>query len=353
MLLKTSLVFSIELKRIYRMRVGILGYFGFGNFGDELFHLVWNDVFNDLELITFESVTGIKKCMNSAPEDRELFSQSVNNILIGGGDLIRPTGKNNYWHKELLAKNVYLYGIGVATWLGHDKSRVGEIINFLNHQNVKCIGVRDIESKAWLEERDINLSKKIILTPDIVFSYGKSKKEYFTKPTVGIVTRHQKQYQADRINQLKKIITIYQSKGFDVVEILASTGEELIWDKEGSREWGLGIPVVTSATDDEMTSIIASCSLVYSMKFHGCVVGLLNHVPSISLLKTDKFRNLYKQLRIENWLVGRELDKITYVDSNIRRDQLWKNIDTLSGYSDTGLNYIRSMVNPHSGASPR
>lgn len=330
------------------MRTGILGYFGFGNFGDELFHLVWSDVFKDSELITFESVTGIRKCMHSDPKDRKLFSQSVDNILIGGGDLIRPTGKNNYWYKELLTKNVYLYGIGVATWLGHDKSRVAEIIEFLNHQNVKCIGVRDIESKSWLEQRDISLSEKIILSPDIVFSYGKSNKKYFTKPTVGIVTRHQKQYQEERIKQLKKIVTLYQDKGFDVVEILASTGEELIWDKEGSREWGLGIPVVTSATDDEMTSIIASCSLIYSMKFHGCVVGLLNHVPSVSLLKTDKFRNLYKQLRLENWLIGKDLDKVMYVDTSIGRDQIWKNVDILCGYSDMGLNYLCSMVNPQS-----
>ena len=59
------------------MKLGILGYFGFGNYGDELFHQVWNHTFSDADVITFEQVTGIAKCMHSEPEDRVNFVEQI------------------------------------------------------------------------------------------------------------------------------------------------------------------------------------------------------------------------------------------------------------------------------------
>jgi len=326
------------------MKLGILGYFGFGNYGDELFHQVWNKEFSDAEVITFEQVTGISKCMHSEPEDRESFAEQIDALLIGGGDLIRPQGKINYWYKELLSKPVFLYGIGVATWLGHEKKVIEQIVDFLKADAVKYIGVRDIESYNWIAKQAPSVINKLYVTPDIAFSMKREKVEKPEKKRVGIITRHQKKYEQHRIDQMRSIVDIYTECGYEVVEILASTGPEKEWDLEGSKSWGLNVPVLTFNNDEDVTKAIAECSLIYSMKFHGCVVGLAHHVPTISLLKTDKFVNLYKYLRLDTWLIGGDKTKVKYEKPGVLRPQLWNNIDTLIGFSRSSLLSLKLQI---------
>jgi polysaccharide pyruvyl transferase WcaK-like protein len=328
------------------MNIGVLGYFGFGNYGDELFLEVWKDVFSDHNLIGFEEITGKTKCMHSDSSERQNFADSVDAIVIGGGDLIRPQGKINYWYEELLSKPIFLYGIGVATWLGKDKKVIEQIVSFLSNDNCISIGVRDIESFNWIVANAPHIKEKLYVTPDIVFSMKKEDKSLFTQKTVGIITRHQKNYDTRRINQMRMIKDVYTECGFNVVEILASTGPEKEWDLEGSQNWDIGCETLSFDTDDQITAAIGSCELIYSMKFHGCVVGLLHHVPTISLLKTDKFVNLYKFLRLENWLIGGDPDKIRFEDVVKNRRQLWNNIDTLIEYSKVGLTKLKmELVN--------
>ncbi|MFT2091637.1 polysaccharide pyruvyl transferase family protein [Paraglaciecola sp. 2405UD69-4] len=331
------------------MKLGILGYFGFGNYGDELFLDIWEDIFSNETLVGFEEVTGLTKCMHSNEEERATFSNSVDAILIGGGDLIRPTGKINYWYQELLAKPVFLYGIGVATWLGKDPKVVEQIKAFLVHDNCISVGLRDIESYRWMLSNVPEIKEKLYVTPDIVFSMQESQAQNFERKTVGIITRHQKKYEQGRIDQMRLIKDIYQECGFDVVEILASTGPEKEWDLEGSKNWNIGCPTLTFDTDQEVTDAIKSCDVIYSMKFHGCVVGLYHHVPTISLLKTDKFVNLYKFLRLENWLIGGKADKVKLEDITNSRVQLWNNIDTVKEYSKVGLMKLKLDISSHIG----
>lgn len=327
------------------LKVGMLGYFGFGNYGDELFLDVWKDIFSDSTLVGFKEVTGKSKCMHSSDAERNDFAESVDAIVIGGGDLIRPTGKINYWYQELLIKPVFLYGIGVATWLGKEPKAVKQILGFLAHSNCISIGLRDIESYNWLVSNAPEIENKLYVTPDMVFSMQKNKKQIFQQKTIGIITRHQKKYEDRRIKQMRLIKDIYEECGHKVVEILASTGPEKEWDIEGSKGWGIGCEVLTFDNDQQITEAISSCDLIYSMKFHGCVVGLLHHVPTISLLKTDKFVNLYKFLRLENWLIGGSPEKIKFEDSQKNRRQLWSNIDTLTEFSKVGLMKLKMELN--------
>ena len=37
-----------------RPRIGLIGYYGYGNYGDELFHVVFRKIFHDCDLVTMQ-----------------------------------------------------------------------------------------------------------------------------------------------------------------------------------------------------------------------------------------------------------------------------------------------------------
>jgi hypothetical protein len=168
--------------------------------------------------------------------------------------------------------------------------------------------------------------------------------ESYPTKRLGIITRHQKNYTPERIEQMRYIVDLYKELDFEVVEILASTGPEKEWDIEGAKGWGLGVEVLTFDSEEEITKAISSCDLIYSMKFHGCVVGLLHHVPTVSLLKTDKFKNMYKNLGLDKWLIGSNKSLVKYEDIQKARAQLWLNLDTLTEYSNVGLSKLKLSI---------
>src|SRR5215204_1579567 len=94
-------------------RVGIVGYFGWGNYGDELFVKAYRDLFAGCELVTFHNAAS-----DTLREDAEALIASVDAIVVGGGDLLIPWNVSKiYWDMRYLSKPVHLFGIGVPTWL--------------------------------------------------------------------------------------------------------------------------------------------------------------------------------------------------------------------------------------------
>ncbi|AMW26619.1 polysaccharide pyruvyl transferase family protein [Arthrospira platensis] len=291
-------------------KLGLLGYYGFGNYGDELFKVIFEQYLTNVKFVHFQEVTGVMKGFHATSEMRQNFVDSVDGILIGGGDLIR-TGyqKINYWFPEYLSKPIFIHGVGVASWLGFNQETVEKISKFFQHKNVKHIGVRDIESKKWLEKH-IRPRCSVYFYPDLVCALDLPKVNC-TEKALGIITRKQigqalNENQRTKTNQLlNKVCYAAEKQGFEIRQIILSNGLTAQEELDAAKLFNFPGKIIKSSQDlSDLTKYIGECSLIISTKFHGCVVASMYGILAITLNKTNKFINFYRMIEREELLAS-------------------------------------------------
>lgn len=199
-----------------------------------------------------------------------------------------------YWEREYLARPVFICGVGVPTWGGIVESVVGRMREFFQHKNIKFISVRDIESKQWIEQ---NLSPHVpvYVAPDLACGLTlPSIDKTQDQKILGIVTRKQAFIDWSHINRLcDKALKLK----FKIRHIILGTGLVGKEDHEAGLDWGFSEKeYIYSENHWDLTRAIGECTVLASMKFHGCLVASMYGIPSIVLIPTDKFKNFYKLL---------------------------------------------------------
>ncbi|MFN3548159.1 MAG: polysaccharide pyruvyl transferase family protein [Mesorhizobium sp.] len=274
-------------------RVGLVGFYGFGNYGDELFRLAFDQALPDVELTPLHDLTRRPYFVG----DKASKVDACDAVLIGGGDLIIPQYWTDfYFEPELLRKPVFIHGVGCPKWMGSDPSVVGRLKRFFQDENVKYINVRDQESADWIRH-NLNPKVDVDVSPDIVFGMElePSPPKALT-PIFGIITR-----------QLPKTVSGYENLvalcdkakqlGYKVRQIVAACGATADEDLAHCRQHPLPTDELLVFSDIEgVNRSISECAALASMKFHGCVAGIAMGIPTISLITTDKFNNLYAAL---------------------------------------------------------
>jgi polysaccharide pyruvyl transferase WcaK-like protein len=276
--------------------IGLVGYYGYGNYGDELFRSVWAQYLTNCEFRLFQDQ--FRRPFYTKPLAGKVAS--VDAILIGGGDLVIP----NYWTDQyfedaFLDKPIYMHGLGVPTWGGADAKVIERMARFFQHPNVRWIHVRDVESKMWIEKH-LRPSVDIVTTPDVVCALDLPDAPKPEGPPIfGLVTRKQKPGEIKWEN-VRALCDKARDLGYRMRQIVLATGLIGQEDIENLDEFSFpGMEVVVSETIGDLTKAIGECSLLASMKFHGCVVASMYGVPSVMLITTDKFRNFYKLMERE------------------------------------------------------
>lgn len=286
------------------MKIGLLGYYGFGNFGDELFRYVFEEYATEgHEIVTLESVTGKNKSFHATPQERQKFADAVDFFLIGGGDLIRPDNPQiNYWFPEYMGKPTALFGVGVTnnSQKEPNKETVDALRAYLTHPGMKMIHVRDVESYTWIKD-NIAPKCRLFYSPDMVCALPLLQKRRKLKknrtPVFGIITR--KSAKLDPVHTAKIIATVehYKALGWKTRSILLGTGSTLEDDRvDFEKRQIVTDEVVVRDSNVALIDDVISCDLLASMKFHGCIAGMIAGVPTISWAQTDKFKNFYKNI---------------------------------------------------------
>ena len=132
-----------------KKRIGLVGYFGWGNFGDELFLEAHRQhLGGEFELEVIHDL--LSEPYFSRPVEEMIAPYDA--ILIGGGDLINPVRVSGlYWKEAFLTKPVFVFGIGVpsAKWARNDA--IDTYRRFFQHPNCHLVVPRDIESYNWIK----------------------------------------------------------------------------------------------------------------------------------------------------------------------------------------------------------
>ena len=267
--------------------VGIVGFYGHGNYGDELFLEVFREHLGasfDLRSILDPSNVTVARRLGSAIREADA-------ILIGGGDILKPwPNASRYWERSYLRRPVFVAGIGVPTWSPPVPEAVAELGGFFRHPALRFVGVRDPESNGWIEA-NLRPTAPVVTAPDLVCGLSLPPVERPAgQPIFGVVVRSREQ--PDDLTNVRRLCERAIQLGYRVRRIVLATGRVRRQDEIATE--GLGMPeteLVASDDLDEISRAIGECTAISSMKFHGVVVATMYGVPAIATMPTLKTRS--------------------------------------------------------------
>jgi polysaccharide pyruvyl transferase WcaK-like protein len=289
-------------KASLRPVLGLAGFFGYGNYGDELF------------LRVFEEHLGADFDLRVLPDQLEApyFSTQVEGlvaevdaVLIGGGDLVQPWGMDpRYFNKAYLAKPVVVVGVGVpiraatATTQQEKPHIVARYSRFFQNENTRLIHARDPQSASWIRSKT-SPKVEVIEAPDIVCGLTLPfVRKPAGPPILGVVTRFRPRRDTpDDYSRIEEVAAHLQGQGWRVRQIILGTGT--VGERDYANAADFRVPdkeIIRSENLDELTKAIGECTALASMKFHGTVVATMYGIPSVVMVATNKNRNFMNRI---------------------------------------------------------
>lgn len=294
--------------------IGLVGFFGHGNYGDELFVDVFQQFLSpsfDVQIIPDLE----RQPYFSRPVEEKVAE--VDAIVMGGGDLVQQWNTDpRYFDRTYLKKPFYVAGVGVPIYHGSEKHKekphiINRLRSFFGHENVRMIGMRDDFGANWIREK-LEPTAPVTSEPDIVCSLNLPE---VTKPAgqpiLGIVIRQRRVDTPDDYTKLEELAAHAKRRGFRIRHIILGTGS--VGERDFANAPALDIAdkeVVHSEDLDVLTRAIGECTVLASMKFHGTVVATMYGVPSIVLVPTNKNRAFMERIGRSELVASHHSDRL-------------------------------------------
>jgi polysaccharide pyruvyl transferase WcaK-like protein len=348
-----------DLVAAYRNRpaVGLVGFFGWGNYGDELFLHLWRRVLSPYFDVSVMHDLLVPPYLSREPEE---VVEDYEAIVIGGGDLVLTDRVSElYWRREWLQRPVYVCGVGVTL---HDRLRrqpvIDEMAEFFGHPNVQYISARDEESAAWIRTH-LRPRVPVEVHPDLVFGLPLPAPDAGLlgtggRPTLGISVRQGKFDQDNDYAGLAGLVEAARDRGYAISVLELGNGRQRHRDAPAMAQLPFTPDsVVSGRTPDEISAAIGALSAFATMKFHGLLVALRYGVPSLALSPNTKNSTLLDSIDRAD-LIG---DLKAGLDLAPRLDALEAPLDTgairsLEREGTAGLDAVvrqmRLQLNPRS-----
>jgi polysaccharide pyruvyl transferase WcaK-like protein len=264
--------------------VGLVGYYGWGNYGDELFLEVFREHLSPaLKLLSVVSPEprSIGRRLGSAVRDADA-------LLIGGGDIVIPwSGNNAYWRRSYLRRPVFVAGVGVPTWGKGTPWVVDRLRLFFQHPSVRFIGTRDLQSSQWIAEH-LAPSVPVVTAPDLVCGLTLPAVTRPADPPIfGVAVRQRRT--PDDLSRVRQLCLRAIELGYRVRRIVLATGRVMERDLVATE--ALDLPDTELVATNDLATItrsIGECTAIASMKFHGVVVATMYGIPAIVMMPTAK-----------------------------------------------------------------
>ena len=327
-------------------KIGIVGYYGWGNYGDELFAEAFRQFLAPHTVVVLPQIT--TPPYYTEPIERRL--ENVDVVVVGGGDLCIPWHVSDlYWNPAYLKKPVIIYGIGVPLWGGVVPHVVDVLRKFVNHPSVRSVITRDPHSMDWIAE-SLGVEQKLSWYPDVVCALAFRKKRARSLGQVfTLVTRAQ----TEELSQKEGSICRWAANhGYHVRQLILASGPTAADDLvEASGMLYAPREIVIRGTTHGLTDELLKSSLVASMKFHGCVVAMMAGIPTVSLSRAEKFTSFYEMLGREDLITTvLDHDKFEALDRAHRTRRI-RHVAALRKKAREGLLRLRDEIETVAGRS--
>ena len=275
-----------------RGKVGVVGFYGYGNFGDEWMLAVMRLLAPDIEFVPF-----------ARRESKWEIDESVDALIIGGGDLLIPIPAvgQSYFSNQFLETNkpIIVFGVGIPLTCGYLYEGIEVLNSFLSHPAVKGVWFRspfDFLAAQFIFHEEV-LAKSYV-TWDVTYTYPCEPPQTWdtSAAAVCLAPRLRSVWSPQRTAQLEENLA---KLGYTTIHyIILGWGdigkEDLVFTKKmiSSSE---RVIVETDGVDDTLAKL-SSYDLIVTCKFHGIIAAALlrRRVKVLSL--DNKF--LYASLAI-------------------------------------------------------
>ena len=299
------------------MNIALRGYFGLGNFGDEIFAEIWRRKFAGHNVFI----------------DRYNFTLP-RTIIIGGGDILFFNGRlSNEFNSSLLQNDFHVYGIGVPQPPDLEVHEDG-----VSRPDGNAVAMADLLKKArsitCRDARSVEILRSLgvdsAVAPDLAFSYRCPVPD-ITKFQPGLVCGLVVfSYDTLEIAKVVALAKAILGLGFSITIIPMVDGRNPFNDiavceaiaghlpKDRIHVTDANIPV------EHKWSIVRGLDLMVSFKMHPSLAALREAVPTIAITDQEKIRELFKLYGLEDCVfpqVELEVDAVAEAVTRLSRQR--------------------------------
>lgn len=321
-------------------RVGLVGYYHWGNYGDELFAHAYRYHLKRFACSVMHT-SSIPPYYGMPLHERV---RQTDALIIGGGDLLIPWFMSDlYWRTEYLAKPVFVFSVGVPTWGGYNAEIVAQYKSFLCHPNVRMIHARDLKSKQWIESF-IAPPSEVTYSPDLVCSLD-FRRVHTAQRVFGLITRWQEETEVGYYRNIEAICRKATGLGYAVHHIVLGIGATGQADlAEAKRFTYPGKRLIVCSSIEALSRALAHCSVVCSMKFHGCIVAHMMGIPTIALSGSDKFVSFFQMCGRERFISSRKDSALPDLLTRVMEPPSPANVAALRASSLQGIEALKRRL---------